>query len=131
MLKQKNMKHGAAGLFFLFGLLFFVLIVRFLYIQITGVAGGEVLAAKIEKKYEKDIEMKIGGDLKNIVKEEEEDEKKEIEFIKTNKLGRATFLTISSVTGKGLDNGTLADISRRQGFFCVASCLVAYYLKYD
>ena len=63
MLKQKNMKYGAAGLFFFFGLLFFVLIVRFLYIQITGVAGGEVLAAKIEKKYEKEqvIEAKRGS----------------------------------------------------------------------
>lgn len=53
MFKQKNMKYGAAGLFFFFGLLFFVLILRFLYIEITGVAGGEVLAAKIDKKYEK------------------------------------------------------------------------------
>ena len=53
MQKQKNMKLGAAGLFFVFGLLFFVLIVRFLYIEITGVAGGEVLASKIDKKYEK------------------------------------------------------------------------------
>ena len=63
MLKQKNMKYGAAGLFFFFSLLFFVLIVRFLYIQITGVAGGEVLAAKIEKKYEKEqvIEAKRGS----------------------------------------------------------------------
>ena len=63
MHKQKNMKYGAAGLFFFFGLLFFVLIVRFLYIEITGVAGGEVLAAKIDKKYEKQqvIEAKRGS----------------------------------------------------------------------
>ena len=62
-MKQKNMKYGAAGLFFFFSLLFFVLIVRFLYIEITGVAGGEVLAAKIEKKYEKEqvIEAKRGS----------------------------------------------------------------------
>ena len=63
MLKQKNMKIGAAFLFFTFGLLFFVLIFRFLYIQVTGVAGGEVLASKIEKKYEKQqvIEAKRGS----------------------------------------------------------------------
>ena len=63
MLKQKNMKYGAAGLFFFFGLLFFVLIIRFLYIEITGIAGGEVLAAKIDKKYEKQriIEAKRGS----------------------------------------------------------------------
>lgn len=57
------MKYGAAGLFFIFGLLFFILFVRFLYIEITGVAGGEVLAAKIDKKYEKErvIEAKRGS----------------------------------------------------------------------
>ena len=33
MQKQKNMKYGAAGLFFFFGLLFFVLIIRFLYMR--------------------------------------------------------------------------------------------------
>lgn len=57
------MKIGAAGLFFIFGLLFFVLIIRFLYIEITGVAGGEVLASKIDKKYQKQqvIEAKRGS----------------------------------------------------------------------
>ncbi|PLT34303.1 penicillin-binding protein [Bacillus sp. V5-8f] len=53
MQKKKNMRSGAAGLFVIFGLLFFVLIGRFLYIQITGTAGGEVLAANLEKKYKK------------------------------------------------------------------------------
>lgn len=63
MAKQKNMKFGAAGLFFFFGLLFFALILRFVYIEITGVAGGEVLAAKIDHKYEKQqvIEAKRGS----------------------------------------------------------------------
>ncbi|MDQ0217179.1 penicillin-binding protein [Peribacillus cavernae] len=51
--KQKNMKSGAALLFLIFGLLFFVLIGRFLYIQVTGTAGGEVLASQVAKKYEK------------------------------------------------------------------------------
>jgi len=53
MQKQKNMKYGAVGLFLLFVLLFFALVSRFLYIEVTGQAGGEVLAAKMEKKYEK------------------------------------------------------------------------------
>ncbi|KMY49351.1 penicillin-binding protein [Peribacillus loiseleuriae] len=62
-LKQKNMKLGAAFLFVVFGLLFFALIARFFYIEATGQAGGEVLAAKIEKKYEKQrvLEAKRGS----------------------------------------------------------------------
>ncbi|WP_028392950.1 penicillin-binding protein [Bacillus cihuensis] len=61
--KQKNMKLGAAFLFVVFGLLFFALVARFFYIEVTGQAGGEVLAAKIEKKYEKQrvLEAKRGS----------------------------------------------------------------------
>ncbi|MCM3587089.1 penicillin-binding protein [Mesobacillus maritimus] len=49
--KQPNMNVGAAGLFFLFSLLFFILIYRFLSIQITGEAHGQALAAKAQQKY--------------------------------------------------------------------------------
>jgi penicillin-binding protein 2B len=51
MQKKKNMKSGAAILFLIFSLLFFLLIGRFVYIQVSGKAGGEVLAAKLDKKY--------------------------------------------------------------------------------
>ncbi|WP_409305327.1 penicillin-binding protein [Peribacillus sp. SCS-155] len=53
MQKKKNMKSGAAILFLIFGLLFFVLIGRFFYIQVSGKAGGEVLAARLDNKYQK------------------------------------------------------------------------------
>lgn len=49
--KQPNMNVGAAGLFFVFSLLFFILIYRFLSIQITGEAHGQALAAKAQQKY--------------------------------------------------------------------------------
>lgn len=96
-----------------------------------GIHGALAQLIKVEKKYENAIEMTLGGALQNIVTEAEEDAKKAIEFLKTNKLGRATFLPISSVTGRGFDNGTLADISRRQGFCGVASGLVTFDRKYD
>ncbi|RDI47555.1 penicillin-binding protein [Falsibacillus pallidus] len=46
-----NRNVGAAVLFLIFGLLFFVLIVRFLTIQITGEVDGKVMAAKAAHKY--------------------------------------------------------------------------------
>lgn len=48
---KKNRNKGAATLFFFFGLLFFVLAVRFFTIQFTGEAEGKVLAAKASKLY--------------------------------------------------------------------------------
>ncbi|MBP2240029.1 penicillin-binding protein 2B [Cytobacillus eiseniae] len=52
--KQPNINFGAAILFVIFSLLFFVLLYRFVSIQITGEAGGEVLAAKAQQKYERE-----------------------------------------------------------------------------
>ncbi|WP_409253611.1 penicillin-binding protein [Bacillus sp. SCS-153A] len=51
MKKRPGMRIGAAILFGFFGLLFFVLMVRFVTIQVTGEADGKVLAAQAAKKY--------------------------------------------------------------------------------
>lgn len=48
---KKNMNIGAAFFFIFFGLLFFVLIVRFVTIQYTGEAEGRVLSAKAAQIY--------------------------------------------------------------------------------
>jgi len=58
-IKKSNMNVGAAILFFIFSLLFFILTYRFLTIQTSGEIKGEVLAAKAEQKYTK--ESKIEG----------------------------------------------------------------------
>ena len=49
--KQKNINLGAAILFVIFSLLFFVLFFRFLFIQTTGEVEGQPLAAKAEQIY--------------------------------------------------------------------------------
>ncbi|KPL61221.1 penicillin-binding protein [Rossellomorea vietnamensis] len=51
MKKRPSMNIGAAILFGIFGLLFFVLMVRFVTIQVTGEADGKVLASQAAKKY--------------------------------------------------------------------------------
>ncbi|MRX70815.1 PASTA domain-containing protein [Bacillus lacus] len=53
MNKNKNMNRGAAILSLIFVLLFFTITARFMYIQTTGKAAGEVLAAKAAEKYER------------------------------------------------------------------------------
>lgn len=62
MRKQPNMNVGAALLFVLFCLLFFVLLFRFLSIQLTGEAAGQPLAAKAQQVYYKEgvLEAKRG-----------------------------------------------------------------------
>jgi len=49
--KQRNINFGAAILFLIFSVLFFVLLFRFFFIQATGEVKGQVLAAKAEQQY--------------------------------------------------------------------------------
>lgn len=60
--KQPNMNAGAAVLFVIFSLLFFILIFRFITIQVTGEVHGQALAARAQQKYsnEKIIEATRG-----------------------------------------------------------------------
>jgi len=58
---------------------------------------------KTDKKYEKAIETVLGGSLQNIVTEDSLSAKKAVEFLKSTKSGRATFLPIDTVKGSAID----------------------------
>ncbi|WP_024834638.1 chromosome segregation protein SMC [Ruminiclostridium josui] len=89
-----------------------------------GIHGTIAQLVEVDKKYETAIEMTLGSALQNIVTSSEDDAKKAIEFLKRNKVGRATFLPITSVKGKRLDDSTLRRLKDCQGFCGVASDLV-------
>ena len=95
-----------------------------------GIHGALAQLIRVDKKYEAAIEMTLGSALQNIVTESEEAAKKAIEYLKSNKLGRATFLPISSVNGKSFDASMLSRINRSEGFCGVASDLVEFNPKY-
>ncbi len=95
-----------------------------------GIHGALAQLVNVDRKYETAIEMTLGSALQNIVTSTEEDAKKAINYLKANKLGRATFLPISSVNGKSFEAGLLANISRQPGFCGVASELVSFDPKF-
>ena len=61
--------------------------------QNKGLLGVVSDLIQVEKKYEVAIETALGGNIQNIVTEDEETAKKMISFLKENRLGRATFFT--------------------------------------
>ncbi len=63
-----------------------------------GIIGVVADIIKVEKKYEIAIETALGGNIQNIVTDDEETAKKMIRYLKENRLGRATFLPLTSVT---------------------------------
>lgn len=66
-----------------------------------GILGVVSDLIKVEKSYETAIETALGGSIRNIVTEEEETAKRMISYLKKNRLGRATFLPLTSVKGNG------------------------------
>ena len=66
----------------------------------SGILGVIADIIKVEKKYETAIETALGGTIQNIVTDNEKTAKELIAYLKDNKLGRATFLPITSVSGK-------------------------------
>jgi len=80
------------------------------------------------KEYETAIEMSLGAALQNIVTETEQDAKKMVEYLRTNNLGRASFLPIASVKGNKLEKYNSKGIN---GIIGTASDLVKFDKKYD
>ncbi|MCF0131426.1 MAG: chromosome segregation protein SMC [Pseudobutyrivibrio sp.] len=83
----------------------------------------------VDKKYEVAIETALGGNIQNIVTEDEACAKKMINFLKENRLGRATFLPLTSVDGKG--NFKKHELLEEKGVIGLASELVSCDSKFD
>ncbi|MBO4292641.1 MAG: chromosome segregation protein SMC [Lachnospiraceae bacterium] len=62
-----------------------------------GIIGVVADIIKVDQKYEIAIETALGGNIQNIVTDDEETAKRMIRFLKENKLGRATFLPLTSI----------------------------------
>ena len=82
----------------------------------------------VPKEYETAIEMALGAALQNIVTETEEDAKKLIQYLRDKNLGRASFLPITSVKARPLENLNQKGI---EGVIGVASSLVSCKKQYE
>ncbi|MBD5444936.1 MAG: chromosome segregation protein SMC [Lachnospiraceae bacterium] len=63
-----------------------------------GIIGVVADIIQVDEKYETAIEIALGGNIQNIVTEDEETAKSMIAFLKKTRAGRATFLPLTSIT---------------------------------
>ena len=94
-----------------------------------GVMGVVAELMKVDEKYEKAIGVALGSNLQNIVTKTEEDAKKIIEYLRENKLGRVTFLPMTSIKGKKLNINLIK--KNDAGYIGIASELVSYDKVYE
>ncbi len=96
--------------------------------RVPGVKGVVADLIQVDKSYEIAIETALGGSIQNIVTDNEQTAKRMIEFLKKNRYGRATFLPLSSISGRG--GFSQKDALREPGVVGIASELVTTQSQY-
>ncbi len=94
---------------------------------LRGVHGPLSQLITVKDKYSVAVETALGTALQNIIVDDEKDAKRAIEFLKETHGGRATFLPITSIKARGLEEKNLDDA---YGFVSLASDLVTADKKY-
>lgn len=79
-----------------------------------------------EEKYATSLEIALGANANVIVVDDEASGKAAINYLKDNKLGRATFFPISVIKGRYVDEEVLKVCKETAGFVDVASNLVTF-----
>ncbi len=97
--------------------------------KIKGIEGLVSDLIHVDKKYEVAIETALGGNIQNIVTADEKCAKELINFLKVNKFGRATFLPLTAVDGRG--NFKKTEALSEKGVLGLANELVKCDSKFD
>lgn len=95
---------------------------------LRGIHGPVSKLIEVKKEYAIAIETALGASLQHIVVDSENDAKRAIEFLKNQNKGRATFLPISTIKSRELEEDGLEN---KFGYVGIASELVEIDKKYD
>ncbi|MBE5802110.1 MAG: chromosome segregation protein SMC [Clostridiales bacterium] len=97
--------------------------------KMTGVVDVVAMLLHVPREYETAMDMALGAGMQNIVTETEQEAKQLVEYLRENRMGRATFLPVNTVRGR-----TLSDKERQvlsmEGCIGVASELCSYEERY-
>lgn len=96
--------------------------------EYKGIVGVVADIIKVDEKYETAIEIALGGNIQNIVTEDEDTAKKMIAYLKSHKGGRATFLPLPSITNP--QEFKTPEVLNEKGVIGMASDLVSIEKKY-
>ena len=96
--------------------------------QCSGICGVIAELIKVPEEYEIALEVALGGALQFIVTETDNDARVAIEFLKRNKLGRATFLPMNAI--KPLNDKLNLKLRGNSGYRGLASEIVKHEDKY-
>ncbi len=99
--------------------------------KLKGMHGTVADVIKLDEKYIVAIETALGAALQHIICETDSDAKTAIKYLKTNNLGRATFLPINVMKSRKVDSKVVSDLSKSNVKFHIASELLKYDKKHQ
>lgn len=94
-----------------------------------GIIGVVADIIRVEKDYEIAIETALGGSIQNIVTDNEQTAKAMIALLKKNRYGRATFLPLTNISGRGVNQAQ--NILQEPGVVGFGSSLVHAEARFD
>ena len=100
-------------------------------VRLKGIHGVLSKLIEVPEKYTTCIDVALGAQLNVIVVDDEKRAKDAINYLKENKLGRATFFPISIIKPRSVLFEDLEKIKRLDGFVGTADSLVKYDEKYS
>ena len=99
-------------------------------VRLTGVRGVLSKLIDVPDKYSVAIETALGSNCNVIVVDDEIVAKNAINYLKDNKLGRATFYPLNIIKGRYIDNEIIKDVVNDRGYIGLAVDLIDYDKKY-
>ena len=93
--------------------------------HLSGVHDVVAMLVHVPQAYETAMDMALGAAMQNIVTETEQDAKTLIDYLRKNRLGRATFLPLNTIRGRTL-NAREREVLKMKGCVGVASELCSY-----
>ncbi len=99
-------------------------------VRLTGVHGVLSKLLEVDDKYSNAIEVVLGANCNIVVVDNEDSAKNAINYLKDNKLGRATFYPLNIIKARFLDKDIINKVVNDKGYLGVASDLIKYDKKY-
>lgn len=94
--------------------------------RLSGIHDVVAKLMETEKRYTEALSVALGAGSNYIVVENENSAKEAIEYLKKNRLGRATFYPLNIIKPKELDSEIFYRLKQESGFIGIASSLVSY-----
>lgn len=100
-------------------------------LRLPGIEGAVAELIRVDRAYEKALEIALGASLQHIVVKTEADARGAIQFLKQTRAGRATFLPLETIRGKEIPHTVLKLVTNHPSYVGLASDLVEYDSKYS